>query len=275
MNRLFEIKNIKSGYDKKAVLHEVSFEINEGEFLGIIGPNGCGKTTLLKTITRTLAPFSGDIIYRGKDLLKMDLKKLAGEMAFVPQQTLTSFSFNILEVVMMGRYPHLGRFQMEGKKDYEIAHNALKELKCLEFIDKDIDEISAGEKQRVIIAKALAQEPSVLVLDEPTSSLDIGHQIEIFDLIKKLNIDKKITVISVLHDLNLAGDYCDRIVLMDKGRVFKVGASEEILTYQNIEKIYKTTVVVNESPATKRPHITLVPKYKSKNVDKKNLDAYN
>ncbi len=261
MNALFNVDKLNAGYDRKAVLHDISFEANEGEFLGIIGPNGCGKTTLLKTLTRVLLPFSGDILYRGKEILKIDLKELARDVAFVPQETSSAFSFNVLEVVMMGRYPHLGRFQMESKRDYEIAYKALEELKCLEFIDKDIDEVSAGEKQRVIIAKALAQEPSVLVLDEPTSSLDIGHQIEIFDLIKRLNIDKKITVISVLHDLNLAGDYCDRIMLMDEGRIFKLGAVDEILTYQNIEKVYKTTVLVNESPATKKPHIVLVPKF--------------
>ena len=151
------------------------------------------------------------------------------------------------------------RFRLETKRDYEIAHNALRIVNCLNLADKYIDEISAGEKQRVMIAKALAQEPRVLMLDEPTSRLDIGHQIEIFDLIKKLNNEKGITVISVLHDLNLAGDYCDRLMLMEKGRVFETGTVKEILTYQNIEKVYATHVLVKESPASGKPHIVLIP----------------
>ena len=167
-----------------------------------------------------------------------------------------------MDVVMMGRYPHLKRFGFESKRDYEIARDALDTVRCGQYAEDDIDKISAGEKQRVIIAKALAQEPSVLILDEPTSRLDIGHQIEIFDIIKRLNLEKKITVIAVLHELNLASDYCDRLVLLDKGRIFKTGSVEEILTYQNIEKVYNTTVVVDKSPATKNPHVVLAPKYK-------------
>jgi iron complex transport system ATP-binding protein len=262
MKAQFQLDRISSGYDEKIVLQDISFEIKEGEFLGIIGPNGSGKTTLLRTLTRILRPISGKITYKGEELSRLSLKQLAKDIAFVPQETFSAFSFTVLDIVMMGRYPHLGRFELESKRDYDIAKKALETVGCLELVNEDLDKISAGERQRAIIAKALAQEPGMLMLDEPTSRLDIGHQIEIFDIIKRLNIDKRITVITVLHDLNLAGDYCDRLVLMDRGRVFKIGSVGEILTYQNIEKVYNTTVVVDKSPATKNPHVVLTPKYK-------------
>ena len=188
MKARFQLNNISSGYDKKVILQDISFEIKEGEFLGIIGPNGSGKTTLLKTLTRILKPVSGKITYNGEDLSRLDLRVLARDIAFVPQETSSAFSFNVLDIVMMGRYPHLGRFELESKRDYDIAKQALRTVRCLEFANEDLDKISAGERQRVIIAKALAQEPGILMLDEPTSRLDIGHQIEIFDIIKRLNI---------------------------------------------------------------------------------------
>ncbi len=259
---VFKLKGMSAGYGNIPILHALSLEIGEGEFFGIIGPNGSGKTTLLKALTRIIRPYSGEIIYRGKDISKKALKELACEVAFVGQDALCSFSFTVFEIVMMGRFPHLKRFRTESKRDYDITNQALETVNCISLKDKYIDQISAGERQRVIIARALAQEPRVLILDEPTSRLDIGHQIEIFDLIKKLNLERKITVSSVLHDLNLASDYCDRILLMNEGKIFKIGEPGKILTYENLEKIYKTIVVVNESPATKRPHITLVPKYK-------------
>ena len=261
MDTLFKLNNVSSGYGTKVVLKSLSFEIREGEFFGIIGPNGSGKTTLLKTMTHVLNPVSGTVLFRGTDIPQIDSRTLARDIAFVPQETLSAFSFNVMEIVLMGRYPHISRFEMETKRDYNIAKNALKTVTCLHLASEDLDEISAGERQRVMIAKALAQEPNVLMLDEPTSRLDIGHQIEIFDIIKRLNRERGITVIAVLHDLNLAADYCDRLLLLDSGSVFKIGSVDEILTYQNIEQVYKTVVLVKDSPATKKPHVILVPKY--------------
>ncbi len=264
MNKaLFNIRSLSGGYGRKIVLDNITFNVSRGEFLGIIGPNGSGKTTLLKMLSKILKPVSGSILYNGLDINNIGIKELAREMAYVSQETSGAFSFTALEVVLMGRYPHLSRFQMETKGDYEIARASLAVVGCADLCDHDLDEISSGEKQRVMIARALAQEPGVLILDEPTSRLDIGHQIEIFDVIKKLNRDKDLTVISVLHDLNLASDYCDRLILINEGRIFKEGSVEDVLTYQNIESVYKTTVVVNPSAATTRPHITLLPKYKS------------
>lgn len=158
----------------------------------------------------------------------------------------------------MGRIPHLARFEPEGGRDFSAAEEALTLTDALYLKDKEIDSLSAGERQRVMIARSLAQEPELLYLDEPTSHLDIGHQIHILDLIKNLNRDKGLSVVVVLHDLNLAGEYCDEIVLLDKGRIFKKGPPEDVLTYRNIEAVYKTVVVVNKNPISSKPFITLV-----------------
>lgn len=262
MNALLEIKNLSGGYHKEAVIKDVSLEINKGDFIGIIGPNGSGKTTLLRLISRILTPQKGKVVFDGKDINQMDLKAFCQKAAFVPQDTLINFSFSVLEMVLMGRIPHLERLQIETKKDYTIAENALASTDALYLKERKIDELSSGERQRVIIAKALAQEPVLLFLDEPTSHLDIGHQIQVLDLLKKFNRQNNLTIVMVLHDLNLAGEYCNRIALLNEGGIFKEGSPEEVLTYQNIEAVYKTIVVVNKNPVSSKPYITLVSQVK-------------
>jgi iron complex transport system ATP-binding protein len=226
--------------------------------VGIIGPNGSGKTTLLRLSSRVLLPRKGNIYFQDKDIFRMDLKEFCRSVAFVSQDIATTFSFSALELVLMGRIPHLRRMQFETKKDIEISESALALTDSLGLKDKRIDELSAGERQRVVIARALAQEPVLLFLDEPTSHLDIGHQIQVMDLLKKLNREK-LTIIMVLHDLNLASAYCNRICLLDNGSIFKEGTPEEVLTYKNIEAVYKTIVLVNDNPVTGRPNVVLVP----------------
>ncbi|TBR18866.1 ABC transporter ATP-binding protein, partial [bacterium] len=189
-------------------------------------------------------------------------KEFSQKTAFVPQDTAINFSFTVFEIVLMGRIPHLKRMQPETKKDLSIAEGALTVTDVLHLKDKMINEISAGERQRVIIARALTQEPVLLFLDEPTSHLDISHQVQILDLLRKLNRDKMLTVVMVLHDLNLAGEYCNRIIMFDEGRIFKDGSPREVLSYQNIEKVYKTVVVVNSNPITNKPYVFLVPQTK-------------
>ncbi|MDD5595306.1 MAG: ABC transporter ATP-binding protein, partial [Candidatus Omnitrophica bacterium] len=189
----------------------------------------------------------------------MDLKKFCQRVAFVQQDTAINFPFTVLEIVLMGRIPHLKRLQAESKKDRQIAQNAMVATDTTNLALKRIDELSSGERQRVIIAKALTQEPILLFLDEPTSHLDIGHQIQVLDLLKKLNRQSNLTIVMVLHDLNLASEYCNRVLLLNAGEVFKAGAPEEVLTYQNIEAVYKTIVVVKENPISKKPYIILVP----------------
>jgi iron complex transport system ATP-binding protein len=192
----------------------------------------------------------------------MDLKEFCRSVAFVAQDVATNFSFTVMEAVLMGRIPHLKRLQFETKKDIKIAEAALSESDTFYLREKMIDELSAGERQRVIIARALAQEPVLLLLDEPTSHLDIGHQIQILDLLKRLNRQGNLTIVMVLHDLNLASAYCNRIVLLDNGSIFKEGSPEQVLTYQNIEAVYKTIVLVNDNPVTHKPNVVLVPQEK-------------
>jgi iron complex transport system ATP-binding protein len=250
-------ENLTGGYGKNAVIHDVSFEIKKGDFLGIIGPNGSGKSTLLRLMSRVLSPQKGRVMLEKMDIMHIDLKKLSQKIAFVPQDTLVNFSFTVEEIVLLGRIPHLRRLQHETKKDYAIAQRSMEITDTAGLKDKNINELSAGERQRVIIAKALAQEPMLLFLDEPTSHLDIGHQIQLLNLLKKLNTEGSLTVLIVLHDLNLASEYCDRIILLDQGRVFKEGEPKEVLTYQNIESVYKTLVIVKENPVSLKPYIIL------------------
>jgi len=258
MDILLKTNNLSGGYYKETIIRDISFEIKRGDFLGIIGPNGSGKTTLLRLMSKVLTPHKGNITFEDKDIASMELKEFAKKVSFVGQDTAINFSFSVLEIVLMGRIPHLKRLQLEAKEDYLIAQNCLAMADALYLKDKSIDELSSGERQRVIIAKALTQEPLLLFLDEPTSHLDIGHQIQVLDLLKRLNRQNNLTLVVVLHDLNLAGQYCNRIVLLNEGEVFKEGSPEEVLTYQNIETVYKTTVVVKKNPINGKPYVILV-----------------
>jgi len=260
MKPLLRIDNLSAGYYGEDIIKSVSLDVYESDFIGIIGPNGSGKTTLLRLCSKILRPRKGGIYFENKDIFVMDLKEFCRKVAFVAQDILTSFSFSVSELVLMGRIPHLKRLQFETKNDIRIAEKALELTGSQGLKDKMIDELSAGERQRALIARALAQEPVLLLLDEPTSHLDIGHQIQVMDLLKRLNRGSNLTIVMVLHDLNLASAYCNRICLLDNGSVFKEGKPEEVLTYKNIESVYKTIVLVNNNPVTKKPNVALVPK---------------
>lgn len=258
MDTLLKINNVSGGYQKEIVIKDISFELESGEFLGIIGPNGSGKSTLLRLISRVIHPQKGTVLFENKDIAKVKLKELCQKIAFVHQDTVITFSFTVWDIVLLGRTPHLKRLQFETKKDFSIAENALSLTDTLHLKNKNIDQLSSGERQRVIIAKALAQEPALLILDEPTSHLDIGHQIEILNLLRRLNQKKNLSIVIVLHDLNLASEYCSRIILLDKGEIFKSGSAEVVLTYQNIEAVYKTVVVVDKNSISGKPYVILV-----------------
>lgn len=260
MTNLLEARNLYAGYLDKTIISEIDFSVKKGEFIGIIGPNGAGKSTLIRALSRTLKPFKGNILYGARDVYKIPLNEVARSIAVVPQDTLIIFEFLVWDIILMGRTPYIEKFKGETKKDVEACERALKLTDTTGLADRFINELSAGERQRVIIAKALAQEPGLLLMDEPTSHLDISHQIEIFDLIKRLSKNEGLTVISVLHDLNLASEYCDRLILMYNGKIFAQGAPEEVLNYKTIEEVYKTIVVVGQNPVSKRPYIFLVPK---------------
>ena len=259
MDSFLKVKNLSGGYTaQRDVIKSICFEAGKGEFVGIIGPNGSGKSTLLRLMSRALCPSGGEIIFGGVAITQKPLKELYRSFAFVSQDAVISFSFSVEEIVLMGRIPHLRRLQRETKKDFSIAEQALSLTDTLHLKDKNIDQLSAGERQRVMIARALTQEPVVLFLDEPTSHLDIGHQIQIMDLMRKLNKTQHLTIIMVMHDLNLASEYCSRLILLNEGAIIKDGSPEHVLTYQTIEAVYKTIVVVHKNPISSKPYITLV-----------------
>lgn len=259
MDAILKADNIWGGYGRLDVIKGASLEVPRGEFIGIIGPNGSGKSTFLKLISKALGLGKGAITFEGTDIRRIHLKEYSRRLAFVTQDVFIDFPFTAGEIVLMGRIPHLGRLQFETAKDFMAAENAMKLTDILPLKDKFIDELSAGERQRVMIAKALAQEPSLLLLDEPTSHLDIGHQIQAMDLLRKLNRENGLTIIIVMHDLNLAAEYCGRLALIRDGAIFKEGGPEEVLTYQNIEAVYNTVVVVSNNPISKKPNIMAVP----------------
>jgi len=262
MKDLLNLNNVSAGYGKKTVLRDVSFSLKRGEFLGILGPNGSGKSTLLKVVSRIITPMSGETFFEDKNIFDLTPREAAQRIAFVSQDTIINFPFTVWEIVLMGRIPFIGRLKLETKKDFAIAKDALIRTNSLKLVNRNINELSAGERQRVIIAKALCQKPILLFLDEPTAHLDIGYQTQILDLLKGLNRQTNLTIVVVLHDLNLASEYCDRLILLNEGRIFRDGVPDKVLTYQNIETVYNTTVVVNKNPISSKPYITLVPREK-------------
>ncbi|MDP2928888.1 MAG: ABC transporter ATP-binding protein [Candidatus Omnitrophota bacterium] len=266
---MFEIKNLTCGYDERFHLQGVDLAIEEGGFFGIIGPNGSGKTTLLRSMTRVLRPEKGEILLRGNNIWHIDLRELARTISVVSQSVSTD-DLNVGEFVLLSRIPHYRGLQfLETKHDEEIADNAMTLTDTLKFKDRAMSEISGGERQLVLIARALAQEPKYLLLDEPTSHLDITHQVRVLDLLKRLNRELSLTVIIVLHDLNLASEYCDRVALLSGGAVYKEGSPQDVLDYKTIEDVYKTVVVVEKNPISLKPYIILVSEEEKRKVRKK------
>lgn len=258
---LLTIKNLSCGYaGGNKVIDDISFTVLPGEVVGIIGPNGAGKTTLFRVLTRLLKPWRGEIRYHGRDVQQFTVRELARSIAVLPQNLPLTFSFTIKDFILMGRLPHLARWQNIDQSDLKIADEMMRLTEINHVATRYVTELSGGELQRVILAQALTQQPELVLLDEPTSHLDIGHQVAIMDLVRKLNKEHNLTVLMVLHDLNLAGLYCDRLILLSKGKIHSMGTPREVLTYQNIESVYKTLVVVKDNPLTNRPYVFLVPK---------------
>ncbi len=250
-----ELKNLNWSYNGRKVLDSVSSVIEKGSFTGIIGPNGAGKTTLLKLILRLLHPAGENVFIFGRDIRKYSRKELAGKISYVPQTTGVSFGFSVRQIVEMGRNPHTGIFNTVSDKDKAVIKKAMDETRITELADKDISSISGGELQRVIIARALAQEPAVLAMDEPTSHLDLNHQIHLLSLIRSLSLKKEITVIAVLHDFNHALEYCTSLILMNNGRIEASGPPGEVITPDNMRRIYGLNIEIKLNPFTGRPYM--------------------
>ena len=249
MENRFRIDNLHAGYNGTEILKGVSFDIDSSDFIGVIGPNGSGKTTLLRSMSRALPPISGCVEFDGKNIYSIPAREFARKVAVVPQDTLVAFDFSVLEIVLMGRSPRLGRFAVEGSKDIEIAIKALERTGTAHLRDRQINALSGGERQRIMLARALAQEPEVLLLDEPTSHLDINYQYEIMDLVRSLNRERGLTVLAVLHDLNLASQYCDRLILSGQGKIQASGSPQEVISSDNILRVYGVDVCVRKHPS--------------------------
>jgi iron complex transport system ATP-binding protein len=221
------------------VLDGVSLRVERGASVGLLGPNGAGKTTLLKLLAGMLEPRAGQITLDGRPVSTLTRREIARRLAVVPQETHTPFDFTVIEMVLMGRYPHLGAFELEGARDLAIAREALAATGTTAFESRAFSTLSGGEKQRVVIAGALAQSAEVLLLDEPTAALDLKYQFEIITLLRRLNAERGTTVIVSTHDLNLAAALCDRMVLLRDGRIMAQGATGEVLTPENVGALYE------------------------------------
>jgi len=257
---MLEVERLSCGYGKKVVLEDVSFGVEGGEFVGIIGPNGSGKTTLIRTICSRIPIRKGDVFLAGKSTNEMNRREMAKVIAVVTQSPEEGPPFSVEEFVLLGRVPHWGRFQLfETKEDTELAEKTIVLTGISHLHARGMKELSGGERQLAFLARALAQEPQVLLLDEPTAHLDIGHQIKIMDLLKKLNRDASLTIIVVLHDLNLAGLYCEKLILLHDGRLHSMGSPKSVLTEDVIEAVYRTSVSVIETPIKDKPFIFPLP----------------
>ncbi len=256
MNNM-QIENISLSYNHHPVVQNLSFTLKPGELVGLIGPNGCGKTSIIKAISRILSLRSGNITLDGQDLEMISRGQLARLLGVVPQNPALPETFTVMEVVMLGRNPHLGLLRGESARDMNIAWWAMERTGLSALANRRIGELSGGEKQRVTIARILAQEPAVILLDEPTSNLDISHQIEILDLITGLCREKKLAVLVTLHDLNLAAQYCDRLILLKEGQVHAGGTPEEVITEENIRTVFNAESLVRPHPVNHQPTVLL------------------
>ena len=255
---MLEVRDIEAGYGDASILRGVSFHVPPGRMLGVIGLNGCGKTTLLRVISGVLPARRGDVLIEGKPTRGIARRKMAQLMAFVSQDIVVDFSFDVREIVMMGRTPYISRFGWETRQDLEVVRRAMEFADVADLADRAITDLSGGERQRAFIAMALAQEPRLLLLDEPTTHLDINHQVAIMNIIRELNERRGVTVVMVSHDLNLASEYCDSLLMLHNGVVAKHGAPHEVLTEENIESVYGVKVRMGRNPVSGRPHVMLI-----------------
>jgi len=257
-NNILSVKNLNFSYDKKKILDNVSFDVGKEDFISILGPNGAGKSTLVNLISSVLKEYEGGIEVGGRNLKELNSKDIAKMIAVVPQYTNPGFSFTVAEMVMMGRNPYISRFGVERKEDFSAVNKVMEKTRILSFADRKFLELSGGEKQRVIIAQALAQDSSILLLDEPTSHLDINFQIEFMNLFLNLNRKEKKTIIGIFHDINLAIQNSKKIMLLKEGRIYDFGRCEEVISRQSLKSVFNSDVFVGKNPITKKMYVSPV-----------------
>jgi iron complex transport system ATP-binding protein len=260
MTQTITVKNLSHAFYGKKVLDGVNFEVEEGNFFIIIGPNGSGKTTLLKLLAGLLPLKSGHIQLQSISLGAYTAKSLARRIAYVPQNVPVEFPFTVTQIVLMGRSPHLGLLGFEGDEDLRLAREAMTITDVAHLAGRRMDQLSGGEQQRVSIARAICQQPDILLLDEPTAALDISHQVRMMDLMEQLKIEKEVTVVMVSHDLNMAAMYADQLLLISRGRIARQGPPEDVIDYDLLEQVYRCKLLVDQSPMGRYPRVHLVPK---------------
>jgi iron complex transport system ATP-binding protein len=259
MNTAISVEGLTHAYDRQTIIDNLSFSVESGRFFILIGPNGSGKTTLLKLLAGLLPLQSGTINVHDRSIKAYSPRALARRVAYVPQSLSVDFPFRVLQVVLMGRAPHLGLLGFESQKDLDLAHQAMAYTDVAHLADRRLDQISGGEQQRVFIARAVCQQPDIILMDEPTAALDMAHQIRVMDLMERLKNDQRRTVVMVSHDLNLAAMYADRVLLLDKGIKACLGSPQEVLDFKQLEAVYGCTLVVDQSPLGDYPRVHLVP----------------
>lgn len=248
-----ELQKVCLGYGRHTVVRDITLQVRPGEMVGLIGPNGCGKSTIIRAISRVISPTSGEILLDGKDVSRIPRRDLARWLGVVPQVPLLPSAFTAFEIVLMGRNPHLGLFQYEGPKELAITWRAMARTATQSLAGRRVSELSSGEIQCLLVARVLAQETKVILLDEPTANLDIGRQVEMLDLIKQLCRENNLTVLAALHDLNLAAQYCDRLILINKGGIHAEGTPAEVITPRNIKEVYRAEGCVYTHPVSGLP----------------------
>jgi iron complex transport system ATP-binding protein len=252
-----ELQSVDIAYGHNVVVKDLNFQVMPGEMVGLIGPNGSGKSTIIKAISRVISLQSGKILLDGKDVFKMPRGDLARSLGVVPQMSILPSAFTAFEVVLMGRNPHLGLLQYEGERDFAITWRAMEMTATHSLAERKVGELSGGEIQRIVVARVLTQEPKSILLDEPTANLDIRHQVEILDLIKNLCLENNLMVVIALHDLNLAAQYCDRLILINNGQVHAQGTPEEVINSRNIKEVYGADGCVYVHPVNGLPAVLL------------------
>lgn len=268
-----EAQDVCLSYNRKIVLSGLTFQLRPGEMVGLIGPNGCGKSTVIRALSHTIVPYSGKIFLDRQDITRLPRPDLARLLAVVPQMPLLPSAFTAFEIVLMGRNPHLGLFQYEKQKDLTIAWQAMGKTGTQPLAKRRVGELSGGEIQSLLIARALAQETKAILLDEPTANLDIGRQSEVLDLIKALCREDNLTVLAALHDLNLAAQYCDRLILINNGQIYAEGTPGEVITADTVAAVYGAESCVYKHPANGLPCVLLGADISRNNSDRrKNLE---
>ncbi len=268
MSVTIQVKALSFSYSSTQVLSGVNFQVGAGDFIGVVGPNGSGKSTLLKNLTSYLTPEQGAVYLDNKELMDYNIRALSRKQGVVSQENHVNFNFTVYELVSMGRAPYMNRFSRMTAADREIVKLSMEDTNCWYLRDRQLFQLSGGEKQRVILARALAQTPELLLLDEPTTFLDLGYQKELMDLLARLNRERNLTVIMVLHDLNLAAEYCQELILMKEGQIVDIGTPDQVLVESSLEKVYRTKLTVTDNPVTHSPMVALGTGVES-NDDKK------